>query len=83
MRKNIPDTLFNPYNPKLKTPDFFSWSKYQNVGIGSLYSFISDAIIRSKYDINTTNITLDVAYMPMKTPEYESVNPLATDQLSQ
>lgn len=67
MRKNIPDTLFNPYNPKLKTPDFFSWSKYQSVGIGSLYSFISDAIIRSKYG-NDSLITLDVGYMPMKTP---------------
>jgi hypothetical protein len=48
LRKNIPDTLFKPYNIKLKTPDFSSWSKYKNTGYLSLYAFISDAIIRAK-----------------------------------
>jgi hypothetical protein len=42
---------------------------------------ISDAIIRAKLPQNLTVSTLDVGYMPMKTPEYESVNPLATEQL--
>jgi hypothetical protein len=82
LRKNIPDTLLKPYNFKLKTPDFSSWKKYEGTGYLSLYMFISDAIIRAKQGLFSFS-TLDVAYMPMKTPEYESINPIATEQLSQ
>jgi|LauGreDrversion4_2_1035121.scaffolds.fasta_scaffold22238_13 hypothetical protein len=43
---------------------------------------ISDAIIRAKLPPQQFRVsTLDVGYMPLKTPEYESVNPLATEQL--
>ena len=52
---------------------------YERTGYLSLYSMISDAIIRAKLPQSFAVSTLDVAYMPMKTPEYESVNPLATE----
>jgi hypothetical protein len=43
---------------------------------------ISDAIIRAKSKDQQVRVSsIDVGYMPMKTPEYESVNPLATEQL--
>jgi hypothetical protein len=43
-----------------------------------MYSLISSTIMRDR----TTRFNLssiDVAYMPMKTPEYESVPPIATE----
>lgn len=47
-----------------------------------MYSLISSTILRDKTSrLNLSSI--DVAYMPMKTPEYESVPPIATEALSQ
>jgi len=82
LRKNIPETLRPPYDEQIRTPDYFNWDKYKSSGYLHLYSLITQAIIQSK--TSSFNVSsIDVAYMPMKTPEYESVPPVATDQLSQ
>ena len=81
LRKNIPDTTKPSYNPRIRTPDYTHWNMYERTGYLALYQMISDAIIRAKQPPKFAVSTLDVGYMPMKTPEYESVNPLATEQL--
>lgn len=80
LRKNIPDTLRNPYDETIMTPDYMNWAKYKNSGFLHLYSLIADTIIRSKGGM-TNMSSIDIAYMPMKTPEYESVPPAATEAL--
>jgi len=81
LRKNIPDTLRPPFNNRILTPDYFNWDLYKNTGFLNIYSLIADAIIRNKTSLFNVS-TFDVAYMPMKTPQYESIPPLATDALS-
>lgn len=81
IRKNIPDTLRPPYNSRILTPDYLNWDLYKNNGFLNIYSYIADAIIRNKTSAFNLS-TFEVAYMPMKTPKYESIPPLATDALS-
>ena len=83
LRKNIPDTLLPPYDIQVRTPDYLNWDKYKNAGYLNIYSYIADAIMRAKSANPLSTNSIEVAYMPMKTPEYESIPPIATDQLSQ
>jgi len=46
----------------------------------SIYYVITESILQAN---KKTDKTIEVAYMPMKTPSFLSVNPIATDQLSQ
>jgi hypothetical protein len=49
-----------------------------------MYSLIAGTIIRNKGTFQFTNgSSIDVAYMPMKTPLYEDIPPIAIDGLSQ
>lgn len=81
LRKNIPDTLRPPFDKSILTPDYLNWDLYKNNGFLNIYSYIADTIIRNKTSVLNVS-TIDVAYMPMKTPKYESIPPVATDALS-
>jgi hypothetical protein len=78
LRKDIPDTLRPAYDEQIRTPDYFNWDKYKTSGYLHIYSLITQTIIQSRSSVSNTS-SIDVAYMPMKTPEYESVPPIATD----
>lgn len=83
LRKNIPDTLRPQFDEQINVPDYMNWDKYKNTGFLQMYSIISEAIIRNRSPDPSKNASsIDVAYMPMKTPEYENIPPIATDQLS-
>lgn len=66
LHQNIPDTNNNPYDLNIKTPDFDNYNKYKNSGFLGIYQVIIDAILKNKGKTET----IDVAYMPIKTPTY-------------
>lgn len=74
LRNNVPDTNRAPYDPAIRTPDYLNYDKYKNSGFMGIYYVITQAIL----ELKKTVASLDVAYMPLKTPSYEDINPLAT-----
>lgn len=79
MRNNIPDTNRPPYDDQIRSPTFDNWDKYKNSGFLGIYYVIMESILEAN---NKPNQKIDIAYMPMKTPEYSSVDPQVTEQLS-
>jgi hypothetical protein len=84
LRKNIPDTLRPVYNERTRTPDYLNWGLYKSSGFLNIYSLIADTIIRNKNapESYLNESAIEVAYMPMKTPTYNSIPPIAIDGLS-
>lgn len=83
LRRNIPDTLRPAYNPLIRTPNFLAWNQYRNTGFLHIYSIIADTIIKNRSpDPLKNSSSIDIAYMPMKTPEYESIEPRAIEGIS-
>lgn len=84
LRKNIPDTLRPAYDPLIRTPNYLAWRQYKQTAYLHIYSIISDTIIKNRSPEPLKNFSsIDIAYMPMKTPEYESIEPMAVEGLSQ
>ncbi|TNV87329.1 hypothetical protein FGO68_gene5519 [Halteria grandinella] len=83
LKSALPDTLKSPYDPLINTPSFTAWQQYVSVGFLNTFSLISDFIIKNKSPIPLKNqSSIDVAYVPMKTPEYEVIDPQAVSTLS-
>jgi hypothetical protein len=78
LHSNIPDTNSAAYDINLKTPDFDNWDKYKNTGWQGIYYVIINAILQAK----GKTASIDVAYLPIKTPSYSAINPIITEQLS-
>eukprot|EP00347_Sterkiella_histriomuscorum_P002219 403369012 len=79
-RRRIPDTNKVPYDLEIRKPNFDAFEIYKQAGFMGVYQILMNTILQVKGKLN---FQIDIAYMPMMTPSYNSQSSSVTEQLSQ